>query len=97
MVGILTTALTSANEKYWAVVHEAQRLFDRVKHLFPNSTFWKWAEISYSPLGAAFKVIKLAQTELNQAIQRFYGPNYGEFSTYVDNVTNAQSIIPFNG
>jgi hypothetical protein len=79
------------------VVGEALLVFNRMKDLYPIPDFWKWAETSYLPIAAAYKLLRLAQTELYQAIRRFYGPNYGEYATYLDGVANAQSIVSYQG
>jgi len=90
---LAAAALNAANDKYWSVVEEALRIFNQMKHLYPHPDFWKWAEISYLPVAAAYKMLRLAHTELYQAIKRFYCPNYGKYATYLDSVTNAQSHL----
>jgi len=61
---LAAAALNAANDKYWSVVEEALRIFNQMKHLYPHPDFWKWAEISYLPVAAAYKMLRLAHTEL---------------------------------
>ncbi|KAF9062907.1 hypothetical protein BDP27DRAFT_1368461 [Rhodocollybia butyracea] len=87
----LADTLTLANNQYWSVIEDGLNIFNKFKELYPGQDFWQWAHTAYVPIGAAHKVLKFAQTRLYQAMQNYYGPDYGLFSTYMDRITNAQS------
>ncbi|KAF5339961.1 hypothetical protein D9757_014569 [Collybiopsis confluens] len=93
----LNEALKLASDKYWDLVQTGSELYEKVKHLYPGLDFWQWAKLAYPLLEAANAAMKIATTEVYQAMQRFYGPNYAALSTYMNNLTSAKSPYDLPG
>ncbi|KAF9062905.1 hypothetical protein BDP27DRAFT_1427413 [Rhodocollybia butyracea] len=87
----------AANANYFTVLSQAQDSFNRYKEIFYNHKFWQWTPEHYPFLADADRTRGSAQTELLQVMQSYYGPDAATLSTYIDNITNAQSSTAFSG